>query len=213
MIYKTIFLFLAVTTAQTTNNLLDTFVSTFTFTNIDEAKDLVDVLQKCDTGVTSGDFLFQEILRDGINATRVCSTEISRDTAHRCVDHFHTIATLTTSPFNVLAIEKLSTSDITALNTCGNGLDTTATSDILAAVLVILKRYVVCDLNANDLTSAQQTAITDIFTGTEQVREVNRALLANVCNSLHFAGTAHKDVVDFITQTMKTYIAFYPQRG
>tara|TARA_B110000046_G_C12977897_1_gene391994 strand:+ start:973 stop:1611 length:639 start_codon:yes stop_codon:yes gene_type:complete len=211
MFAKTLFLCLAGAATAQTNNLLDTFVSTFTFTNNEEAKDLVDVLQKCE-GATGTDFLFQEILRDGINATRVCTAEISRDTAHRCVDHFHTIATLTTSPFNVLAIEKLSSSDIATLNTCGGGLEATATSDILEAVLVILKRYVVCDLKVDDLTEEQKTAITDVFTGTEQMREVNRALLSNVCNSLHFAGTAHKDVVDFITQTMKTYIAFYPQR-
>ena len=197
--------------AQTTeNNLLDTFVSTFTFTKQEDARALLDVFEKCDT-VNTEDTLFQEVLRTGLNATRTCTSEISRDNARKCIDRGSTLATLSSSPYNVLSTEKLSASDIATLDTCGKGVDN-VDSEILNAVLVIVKRFAQCGLTVSDLTGAQKDAILEVFKGTEQNREVNRALLSNLCSSLHFGGAIHQDIVDFVTASFKTYVVLLPSR-
>ena len=201
--------------AQTDNNLLDTFVSTFTFTTRDEANALLNVFDKCES-VERDSTVFQEVLRTGLNATRTCTNEISREHARKCIDRLGTLATLSTSPYNVLAMQKLSTTDIARLNQCSTGFsDSDATvndANIVDSVLVIIKRFVQCGLVRDDLTADQTTAILDVFKGTEQTKEVNRALLSNLCGSLHFGGEVHKDLVEFLTATFKTYVVFLPNR-
>lgn len=192
------------------DNLVDTFVSTFTFTTREEAGALLEVFQKCD-GIATDQTIFQEVLRTGLNATRTCTSEITRDHARKCIDRVGTVATLSTSPYNVLAIEKLSTSDIDTLVTCGNGVANDDTA-ILTSVLVIMKRFAQCSLEVSDLTQTQKDAILDVFKGTEQRSEVNRALLSNICSSLHFGGEMHQDMVDFLTASFKTYVVVLPQR-
>tara|TARA_B110000046_G_scaffold25053_2_gene24247 strand:+ start:5514 stop:6164 length:651 start_codon:yes stop_codon:yes gene_type:complete len=203
------------TVSAQTNNILDTFVSTFTFASQDEARALVDIFEKCDNTALD-ESLFQQVLRTGINATRSCTSEISREHAKKCIDRFGTLATLSTSPYNALSMEKLSASDISSLEACGTDLpdgQTTSGQDaILNAFLLIVKRFGQCGLTTGDLTQKQKDAILDVFKGTEQNREVNRALLSNLCSSLHFGGAVHQDIVNFLTASFKTYVVLLPNR-
>jgi hypothetical protein len=200
----------AIAAASAQNNLVDTFVSTFTGTSTDEGRDLVDLFEKC--GPPSEDSVAVRLLRNGINATRTCSNEISRDHAKKCLERSSVFASLATSPYSVLAMQKLDASDIEHLGKCASGLDVATSDEIVDSMLVIMKRFVNCALAKSDLTAEQEKAILDVFDGTDQRHEINRALLSNLCNSLHFSGRAHEDLVDFITTTFKSYVVLLPTR-
>ena len=191
----------APTTAQ--ENLLDTFVSVFTGGNQDQASELLDVLQGCGVS-TDGQNLFEDILDKTLNATRTClRLEISRENADDCLSKASSAIHTATSPFDLFSVQPLTSNDITVLSSCATG--TFADDEALVeAFRVLTKRFLQCKVDA--FTDDQKTVITDIFQGDGQISTANRASLSSVCTSLHFAGSMHKDTVDFVTQTMRHYI-------
>jgi hypothetical protein len=197
----------ATTTAQ--ENLLDTFVSVFTGGNQDRASELLDVLQGC--GVSNeGQNLFEDILDKTLNATRTClRIEINRENADACIARSSSAIHTATSPFDIFSVQPLTSGDIATLSSCATG---TFADDaaIVDAFRVLAKRFLQCDVDA--FTDDQTTAITDVFQGDDQVNTANRASLASVCTSLHFAGSIHKDAIDFVTQILKHYVQVMPSR-
>lgn len=187
-------------------NLVDTFVGALTGTTREEAESLVGLLDKCTAG--TGD-LFQEQLKVGINATRTCTKQASRDSAKQCINQLVSLTHLTWSPYNIFATQKLTPTEIAILETCEAGLSTDA--EIIASFEVITKRFLQCHVDIVSGTVAYDTVL-DIFKGTEQTKELNRAQLTNICGALHFSGETHKEAVDSVSVALKNYLFLLPSR-
>ena len=187
-------------------NLVDTFVSSLTGTTTDEAKSLVDLLNNCNT---DSDDLFQKELKTGINATRACTKQASRENAKKCINDVVSFAHLTWSPYTVFSAHELSTAEIDTLESCEAGVSTDA--EIISAFEVLVRRFMQCKVDLTSGTVAYDTVL-DVFKGTEQMREFNRAQLTSICSALRFSGQTHKEAVNSLSAMFKNYLFLLPNR-
>lgn len=204
----TVFMAATAPAAAQTTNLLETLVSTFTGGDTTRAQELLETLQTCSTASSTSTNLFQDILSASLNATRTCFTmEMDRARARDCADHAKTAVRLATSPYDTFSSQVLTPADIATLATCGEGI--TTDDEIVSSFQVISKRFLQCDVSYTD---AQREAILDVFKGADQGQELSRASLSAVCSTLHFSGTLHRDVVDYVHQTLKHFVVLFPSR-
>ena len=209
MQFRTLTLMLSIMATHAQTNVLDNLVATFTGGNTERASDLLDTLEGCGTPDASTN-LFQDILVKSLNSTRTCfSLESDRSNARKCVDRSTDALRLATSPYDTFSVQALSTNDIATLYSCGEGTFATD-DDILNAFKVLTKRFLQCKVTS--YTPDQKKAILDVFKGDSQQQEVSRAQLASVCSSLHFSGELHKDLVNFMHQTLKHFVVLIPSR-
>ena len=184
MQFRTLTLMLSIMATHAQTNVLDNLVATFTGGNTERASDLLDTLEGCGTPDASTN-LFQDILVKSLNSTRTCfSLESDRSNARKCVDRSTDALRLATSPYDTFSVQALSTNDIATLLQC----------------------------KVTSYTPDQKKAILDVFKGDSQQQEVSRAQLASVCSSLHFSGELHKDLVNFMHQTLKHFVVLIPSR-
>lgn len=197
----------AVAQISDTNNLLQTFVSAFTGTSEDDARELLDTFDSCTASADNP--LFQDVLRMSVNATRACSsTDVNRRNYRLCIDRAATALRLASSPYDAFATRALDDADIAALERCETSLDSSDDA-IIEAYLVIAKRFVQCELA---LTASQRQAVLDVFKGPDQSKELMRGQLSNLCGALHFSGETHKEFVLLATMSLKNYAALFPTR-
>ena len=193
--------------AQSDTNLLETFVSAFTGTSTDDARELIDTFESCTTDGNDSP-LFQDVLRMSVNATRACtSTDVNRKNYRKCVDRAATALRMASSPYDAFSTRALDDADIAALERCETSL--TTDDAIVDAYLVIAKRFVQCEIS---LTASQRQSVLDVFKGEEQSKELMRGQLSNLCGALHFSGETHKEFVQFATMSLKNYAALFPNR-
>ena len=192
-------------TVAAEENLFDTFISTFSGATREETRELLDTLH-CKPQTSN---LFSDVLRDSLNTTRTCTRNgVTRENAKKCIEKAIMVTKTVTSPYDAFLVQRLDAADKAKLGACADGLGATEKADIVAAFEVIVKRFVGC---AIELTDAQKDQVFDFFKGTEQAREMSRAQLSTICNSLQFSGNVHADLVEFVSDTLKTFTVVLPQ--
>lgn len=200
---KTMKVLLFVLSTVVAQDYVTDFVSAFTNNVINE--DILNIAQECSTQ-TSTNFL-ADLLNKGVNATRACAKEVNREHYKVCVDDLVTYANFATDPYTAFAVHPLGASDILTLETCASGLDTD--DKIVAAVEVLLKRFLQCDVQ--QITGEQRTAVLDVFKGDETQHEMARVQLETICDTMQLGGSLHSTFIKFASDALHRFSVLIPK--